>query len=60
LDHVQGLGRKQNVGSFSVSLFKECWVNKVRGIIVYGEMLAELEQWCMRLNIPFDCSEVNI
>jgi LDH2 family malate/lactate/ureidoglycolate dehydrogenase len=35
-------------------------VNEARGITVSDETLAELAQWCMRLNIPFDCAEVNV
>jgi len=35
-------------------------VNEAQGIIVSDETLAELAQWCMRLNIPFDCAEVNV
>lgn len=37
---------------------KNVKVNKVRGIGVSDETLVELQQWCMRLNVPFDCSEV--
>jgi LDH2 family malate/lactate/ureidoglycolate dehydrogenase len=35
-------------------------VNSVQGIAVSDETLAELERWCMRLNVPFDCSEVRV
>lgn len=35
-------------------------VNEAQGISVSNETLAELEQWCARLNIPFDCAEVNV
>jgi LDH2 family malate/lactate/ureidoglycolate dehydrogenase len=33
-------------------------VNGAQGIPVSGETLAEIEQWCARLNIAFDCHEV--
>lgn len=32
--------------------------NSVQGIPVSNETLAELEQWCSRLNVAFDCHEV--
>jgi LDH2 family malate/lactate/ureidoglycolate dehydrogenase len=34
-------------------------VNEAQGITVSNETLAEIEQWCMRLNVLFDCAEVN-
>jgi LDH2 family malate/lactate/ureidoglycolate dehydrogenase len=39
---------------------KNAKVNSVQGIAVSDETLAELQQWCMRLNVPFDCSEVRV
>ncbi|GGA53575.1 lactate dehydrogenase [Edaphobacter acidisoli] len=34
-------------------------VNEIQGISVSQETLAELQQWCSRLNVPLDCIEVN-
>lgn len=35
-------------------------LNLVRGIAVSDETLVELQQWCTRLNTPFDCVEGNV
>jgi LDH2 family malate/lactate/ureidoglycolate dehydrogenase len=39
---------------------KNAKANSVQGIAVSDETLAELQQWCLRLNVPFDCSEVHV
>jgi LDH2 family malate/lactate/ureidoglycolate dehydrogenase len=39
---------------------KNVKVNNVQGIGVTDETLFELEQWCSRLNVAFDCSEVPV
>jgi LDH2 family malate/lactate/ureidoglycolate dehydrogenase len=39
---------------------KNAKVNSVQGIAVSDETLAELQQWCLRLNVPFVCSEVYV
>jgi LDH2 family malate/lactate/ureidoglycolate dehydrogenase len=39
---------------------KNAKVNSVQGIAVSDETLAELQQWCLRLNVPFVCSEVHV
>lgn len=35
-------------------------VNEVQGIPVSDETLAEIQQWCTHLNVPFNCAEVNL
>ena len=32
--------------------------NRIQGVPVSSETLAEIEQWCSRLKIPFNCDEV--
>jgi LDH2 family malate/lactate/ureidoglycolate dehydrogenase len=39
---------------------KNVKVNSVQGIAISDETLAELQQWCLRLNVPFVCSEVQV
>jgi LDH2 family malate/lactate/ureidoglycolate dehydrogenase len=39
---------------------KNVKVNNVQGIGVSDETLVELQQWCTRLNVPFDCSEARV
>lgn len=39
---------------------KNVKVNNLQGIGVSDETLVELQQWCMRLNVPFDCPEVGV
>lgn len=34
--------------------------NEAQGVTVSPETLAELERWCVRLDIRFDCAEVNV
>ncbi len=37
---------------------RQARINGAGGIPLSGETVAELEQWCARLKIPFDCPEV--
>jgi LDH2 family malate/lactate/ureidoglycolate dehydrogenase len=37
---------------------RQAQINAVGGISLSNETIAELEQWCSRLNVAFDCQEV--
>jgi LDH2 family malate/lactate/ureidoglycolate dehydrogenase len=37
---------------------RQALANAAEGIPLSGETVAELEQWCARLNVPFHCPEV--
>ncbi|MHB1023407.1 MAG: Ldh family oxidoreductase [Acidobacteriaceae bacterium] len=63
IDQIKGSKRRPGVEEILIPgerSSRNVAVNKARGITVSDETLAELEQWCMRLNIPFDCSEVSV
>lgn len=63
IDQIKGSKRRPGVDEILIPgerSSRNVEANQVRGIIISDETLAELEQWCVRLNIPFDCSEVSI
>ena len=63
IDRIKGSKRRPGVEEILIPgerSSRNVELNKVRGITISDETLAELEQWCMRLNIPLDCAEVNV
>ncbi len=63
IDRIKGSKRRPGVDEILIPgerSSRNVEVNKARGIAVSDETLAEIEQWCMRLNISFNCAEVNV
>ena len=63
IDRIKGSKKRPGVEEILIPgerSLRNVQVNEAQGIIVSDETLAELAQWCMRLNIPFDCAEVNV
>lgn len=61
IDQIKGSGRRAGVdevlvpGERSVRIAKH---NAGEGVPIAAETLAEVRQWCERLNVAFDCPEV--
>ncbi len=61
IDRIKGSKKRPGVEEILIPgerSARNAKVNKVRGIHVSDETLAELEIWCTRLKVPFDCTEV--
>jgi LDH2 family malate/lactate/ureidoglycolate dehydrogenase len=62
IDQIKGSKRRPGIEEILVPgerSARNLQVNEARGIAISDETLVEIQQWCRRLNIPFDCAEVN-
>lgn len=63
IDRIKGSKRRPGVDEILVPgerSARNARANEARGIMVSAETQAELEQWCKRLNLTFDCAEVKV
>jgi LDH2 family malate/lactate/ureidoglycolate dehydrogenase len=63
VDRIKGSKRRPGVEEILVPgerSARNVAKNEAQGVIISPETLAELEQWCARLKIPFDRIEVNV
>jgi LDH2 family malate/lactate/ureidoglycolate dehydrogenase len=60
IDHIKAAKKRPGVEEILVPgerSARQARVNDAEGIPLSNETVAELEQWCMRLNVAFDCPE---
>lgn len=62
IDQIKGSKKRPGVEEILVPgerSARNIQINQAQGIAISDETLTEIQQWCMRLNVSFDCTEVN-